>query len=211
MLKFIFGKRRLFSPQPLIHGREEWSFFQTGGHLDEKLCEISYLADRHIISDECANFAQLLAKKVRERKINYSREELIALTLHQAARSVTKMFLSLDQISYLLCFRLEEKSFWRKLMHLCLTLPSSFTHPNWQMMPLLLNQIGMGGGDETYALNKKCRQLQKLGHFSFSFNTALFVILSKVPGYDIQLLKLICSFPSHREIIRANIAYDKAA
>ena len=79
------------------------------------------------------------------------------------------------------------------------------------MMPLLLNQIGMGGGDETYALNKKCRQLQKLGHFSFSFNTALFVILSKVPGYDIQLLKLICSFPSHREIIRANIAYDKAA
>ena len=186
-------------------------FFQTGGHLDEKLCEISYLADRHIISDECANFAQLLAKKVRERKINYSREELIALTLHQAARSVTKMFLSLDQISYLLCFRLEEKSFWRKLMHLCLTLPSSFTHPNWQMMPLLLNQIGMGGGDETYALNKKCRQLQKLGHFSFSYNTALFVILSKVPGYDIQLLKLICSFPSHREIIRANIAYDKAA
>ena len=186
-------------------------FFQTGGHLDEKLCEISYLADRHIISEECANFAQLLAKKVRERKINYSREELIALTLHQAARSVTKMFLSLDQISYLLCFRLEEKSFWRKLMHLCLTLPSSFTHPNWQMMPLLLNQIGMGGGDETYALNKKCRQLQKLGHFSFSYNTALFVILSKVPGYDIQLLKLICSFPSHREIIRANIAYDKAA
>ena len=186
-------------------------FFQTGGHLDEKLCEISYLADRHIISDECANFAQLLAKKVRERKINYSREELIALTLHQAARSVTKMFLSLDQISYLLCFRLEEKSFWRKLMHLCLTLPSSFTHPNWQMMPLLLNQIGMGGGGETYALNKKCRQLQKLGHFSFSYNTALFVILSKVPGYDIQLLKLICSFPSHREIIRANIAYDKAA
>ena len=186
-------------------------FFQTGGHLDEKLCEISYLADRHIISEECANFAQLLAKKVRERKINYSREELIALTLHQAARSVTKMFLSLDQISYLLCFRLEEKSFWRKLMHLCLTLPSSFTHPNWQMMPILLNQIGMGGGDETYALNKKCRQLQKLGHFSFSYNTALFVILSKVPGYDIQLLKLICSFPSHREIIRANIAYDKAA
>ena len=186
-------------------------FFQTGGHLDEKLCEISYLADRHIISEECANFAQLLAKKVRERKINYSREELIALTLHQAARSVTKMFLSLDQISYLLCFRLEEKSFWRKLMHLCLTLPSSFTHPNWQMMPLLLNQIGMGGGGETYALNKKCRQLQKLGHFSFSYNTALFVILSKVPGYDIQLLKLICSFPSHREIIRANIAYDKAA
>ena len=185
-------------------------FFQTGGHLDEKLCEISYLVDRHIISEECANFAQLLAKKVRERKINYSREELIALTLHQAARSVTKMFLSLDQISYLLCFRLEEKSFWRKLMHLCLTLPSSFTHPNWQMMPLLLNQIGMGGGDETYALNKKCRQLQKLGHFSFSYNTALFVILSKVPGYDIQLLKLICSFPSHREIIRANIAYDQA-
>ena len=185
-------------------------FFQTGGHLDEKLCEISYLADRHIISEECANFAQLLAKKVRERKINYSREELIALTLHQAARSVTKMFLSLDQISYLLCFRLEEKSFWRKLMHLCLTLPSSFTHPNWQMMPLLLNQIGMGGGGETYALNKKCRQLQKLGHFSFSYNTALFVILSKVPSYDIQLLKLICSFPSHREIIRANIAYDKA-
>ena len=186
-------------------------FFQTGGHLDEKLCEISYLADRHIISEECANFAQLLAKKVRERKINYSREELIALTLHQAARSVTKMFLSLDQISYLLCFRLEEKTFWRKLMHLCVTLPSSFTHPNWQMMPLLLNQIGMGGGGETYALNKKCRQLQKLGHFSFSYNTALFVILSKVPGYDIQLLKLICSFPSHREIIRANIAYDKAA
>ena len=186
-------------------------FFQTGGHLDEKLCEISYLADRHIISEECANFAQLLAKKVRERKINYSREELIALTLHQAARSVTKMFLSLDQISYLLCFRLEEKSFWRKLMHLCLTLPSSFTHPNWHMMPLLLNQIGMGGGGETYALNKKCRQLQKLGHFSFSYNTALFVILSKVPSYDIQLLKLICSFPSHREIIRANIAYDKAA
>jgi len=185
-------------------------FFQTGGHLDEKLCEISYLADRHIISEECANFAQLLAKKVRERKINYSREELIALTLHQAARSVTKMFLSLDQISYLLCFRLEEKSFWRKLMHLCLTLPSSFTHPNWHMMPLLLNQIGMGGGGETYALNKKCRQLQKLGHFSFSYNTALFVILSKVPSYDIQLLKLICSFPSHREIIRANIAYDKA-
>ena len=144
-------------------------FFQTGGHLDEKLCEISYLADRHIISEECANFAQLLAKKVRERKINYSREELIALTLHQAARSVTKMFLSLDQISYLLCFCLEEKSFWRKLMHLCLTLPSSFTHPNWHMMPLLLNQIGMGGGDETYALNKKCRQLQKLGHFSFSY------------------------------------------
>ena len=191
-------------------GEKNDPFFQTGGHLDEKLCEISYLADRHIISDECANFAQLLAKKVRERKINYSREELIALTLHQAARSVTKMFLSLDQISYLLCFRLEEKSFWRKLMHLCLTLPSSFTHPNWQMMPLLLNQIGMGGGDETYALNKKCRQLQKLGHFSFSYNTALFVILSKVPGYDIQLLKLICSFPSHREIIRANIAYDKA-
>ena len=192
-------------------GEKNDPFFQTGGHLDEKLCEISYLADRHIISEECANFAQLLAKKVRERKINYSREELIALTLHQAARSVTKMFLSLDQISYLLCFCLEEKSFWRKLMHLCLTLPSSFTHPNWQMMPLLLNQIGMGGGDETYALNKKCRQLQKLGHFSFSFNTALFVILSKVPGYDIQLLKLICSFPSHREIIRANIAYDKAA
>ena len=192
-------------------GEKNDPFFQTGGHLDEKLCEISYLADRHIISDECANFAQLLAKKVRERKINYSREELIALTLHQAARSVTKMFLSLDQISYLLCFRLEEKSFWRKLMHLCLTLSSSFTHPNWQMMPLLLNQIGMGGGDETYALNKKCRQLQKLGHFSFSYNTALFVILSKVPGYDIQLLKLICSFPSHREIIRANIAYDKAA
>ena len=191
-------------------GEKNDPFFQTGGHLDEKLCEISYLADRHIISEECANFAQLLAKKVRERKINYSREELIALTLHQAARSVTKMFLSLDQISYLLCFRLEEKSFWRKLMHLCLTLPSSFTHPNWQMMPLLLNQIGMGGGDETYALNKKCRQLQKLGHFSFSYNTALFVILSKVPGYDIQLLKLICSFPSHREIIRANIAYDKA-
>ena len=185
-------------------------FFQTGGHLDEKLCEISYLVDRHIISEECANFAQLLAKKVRERKINYSREELIALTLHQAARSVTKMFLSLDQISYLLCFRLEEKTFWRKLMHLCVTLPSSFTHPNWQMMPLLLNQIGMGGGGETYALNKKCRQLQKLGHFSFSYNTALFVILSKVPSYDIQLLKLICSFPSHREIIRANIAYDKA-
>ena len=192
-------------------GEKNDPFFQTGGHLDEKLCEISYLADRHIISEECANFAQLLAKKVRERKINYSREELIALTLHQAARSVTKMFLSLDQISYLLCFCLEEKSFWRKLMHLCLTLPSSFTHPNWQMMPILLNQIGMGGGDETYALNKKCRQLQKLGHFSFSFNTALFVILSKVPGYDIQLLKLICSFPSHREIIRANIAYDKAA
>ena len=192
-------------------GEKNDPFFQTGGHLDEKLCEISYLADRHIISEECANFAQLLAKKVRERKINYSREELIALTLHQAARSVTKMFLSLDQISYLLCFRLEEKSFWRKLMHLCLTLSSSFTHPNWQMMPLLLNQIGMGGGDETYALNKKCRQLQKLGHFSFSYNTALFVILSKVPGYDIQLLKLICSFPSHREIIRANIAYDKAA
>ena len=192
-------------------GEKNDPFFQTGGHLDEKLCEISYLADRHIISEECANFAQLLAKKVRERKINYSREELIALTLHQAARTVTKMFLSLDQISYLLCFCLEEKSFWRKLMHLCLTLPSSFTHPNWQMMPLLLNQIGMGGGDETYALNKKCRQLQKLGHFSFSFNTALFVILSKVPGYDIQLLKLICSFPSHREIIRANIAYDKAA
>ena len=192
-------------------GEKNDPFFQTGGHLDEKLCEISYLADRHIISEECANFAQLLAKKVRERKINYSREELIALTLHQAARSVTKMFLSLDQISYLLCFCLEEKSFWRKLMHLCLTLPSSFTHPNWQMMPLLLNQIGMGGGDETYALNKKCRQLQKLGHFSFSYNTALFVILSKVPGYDIQLLKLICSFPSHREIIRANIAYDKAA
>ena len=176
-------------------GEKADPFFQTGGHLDEKLCEISYLADRHIISEECANFAQLLAKKVRERKINYSREELIALTLHQAARSVTKMFLSLDQISYLLCFRLEEKSFWRKLMHLCLTLPSSFTHPNWHMMPLLLNQIGMGGGDETYALNKKCRQLQKLGHFSFSYNTALFVILSKVPGYDIQLLKLICSFP----------------
>ena len=192
-------------------GEKNDPFFQTGGHLDEKLCEISYLADRHIISEECANFAQLLAKKVRERKINYSREELIALTLHQAARTVTKMFLSLDQISYLLCFCLEEKSFWRKLMHLCLTLPSSFTHPNWQMMPLLLNQIGMGGGDETYALNKKCRQLQKLGHFSFSYNTALFVILSKVPGYDIQLLKLICSFPSHREIIRANIAYDKAA
>ena len=192
-------------------GEKNDPFFQTGGHLDEKLCEISYLADRHIISEECANFAQLLAKKVRERKINYSREELIALTLHQAARSVTKMFLSLDQISYLLCFCLEEKSFWRKLMHLCLTLPSSFTHPNWQMMPILLNQIGMGGGDETYALNKKCRQLQKLGHFSFSYNTALFVILSKVPGYDIQLLKLICSFPSHREIIRANIAYDKAA
>ena len=192
-------------------GEKNDPFFQTGGHLDEKLCEISYLADRHIISEECANFAQLLAKKVRERKINYSREELIALTLHQAARSVTKMFLSLDQISYLLCFRLEEKSFWRKLMHLCLTLPSSFTHPNWHMMPLLLNQIGMGGGGETYALNKKCRQLQKLGHFSFSYNTALFVILSKVPGYDIQLLKLICSFPSHREIIRANIAYDKAA
>ena len=191
-------------------GEKNDPFFQTGGHLDEKLCEISYLADRHIISDECANFAQLLAKKVRERKINYSREELIALTLHQAARSVTKMFLSLDQISYLLCFRLEEKTFWRKLMHLCVTLPSSFTHPNWQMMPLLLNQIGMGGGGETYALNKKCRQLQKLGHFSFSYNTALFVILSKVPGYDIQLLKLICSFPSHREIIRANIAYDKA-
>ena len=192
-------------------GEKNDPFFQTGGHLDEKLCEISYLADRHIISEECANFAQLLAKKVRERKINYSREELIALTLHQAARSVTKMFLSLDQISYLLCFRLEEKSFWRKLMHLCLTLPSSFTHPNWQMMPLLLNQIGMGGGGETYALNKKCRQLQKLGHFSFSYNTALFVILSKVPGYDIQLLKLICSFPSHHEIIRANIAYDKSA
>ena len=192
-------------------GEKNDPFFQTGGHLDEKLCEISYLADRHIISEECANFAQLLAKKVRERKINYSREELIALTLHQAARSVTKMFLSLDQISYLLCFRLEEKSFWRKLMHLCLTLPSSFTHPNWHMMPLLLNQIGRGGGGETYALNKKCRQLQKLGHFSFSYNTALFVILSKVPGYDIQLLKLICSFPSHREIIRANIAYDKAA
>ena len=192
-------------------GEKNDPFFQTGGHLDEKLCEISYLADRHIISEECANFAQLLAKKVRERKINYSREELIALTLHQAARSVTKMFLSLDQISYLLCFRLEEKTFWRKLMHLCVTLPSSFTHPNWHMMPLLLNQIGMGGGGETYALNKKCRQLQKLGHFSFSYNTALFVILSKVPGYDIQLLKLICSFPSHREIIRANIAYDKAA
>ena len=192
-------------------GEKNDPFFQTGGHLDEKLCEISYLADRHIISEECANFAQLLAKKVRERKINYSREELIALTLHQAARSVTKMFLSLDQISYLLFFRLEEKSFWRKLMHLCLTLPSSFTHPNWHMMPLLLNQIGMGGGAETYALNKKCRQLQKLGHFSFSYNTALFVILSKVPSYDIQLLKLICSFPYHREIIRANIAYDKAA
>ena len=191
-------------------GEKNDPFFQTGGHLDEKLCEISYLADRHIISEECANFAQLLAKKVRERKINYSREELIALTLHQAARSVTKMFLSLDQISYLLFFRLEEKSFWRKLMHLCVTLPSSFTHPNWQMMPLLLNQIGMGGGGETYALNKRCRQLQKLGHFSFSYNTALFVILSKVPSYDIQLLKLICSFPYHREIIRANIAYDKA-
>ena len=190
-------------------GEKNDPFFQTGGHLDEKLCEISYLADRHIISEECANFAQLLAKKVRERKINYSREELIALTLHQAARSVTKMFLSLDQISYLLCFRLEEKSFWRKLMHLCLTLPSSFTHPNWQMMPLLLNQIGMGGG-EIYALNKRCRRLQKLGSFSFSYNTALFVILSKEPSYDIQLLKLICSFPSHREIIRANIAYDQA-
>ena len=52
-------------------------FFQTRRHLDEKLCEITYLADRHIISDQCANFAQLLAKKVRERKINYSREELL--------------------------------------------------------------------------------------------------------------------------------------
>ena len=82
-------------------GEKNDLFFQTGGHLDEKLCEISYLADRHIISDECANFAQLLAKKVRERKINYSREELIALTLHQAARSVTKMFLSL--IKFLIC------------------------------------------------------------------------------------------------------------
>ena len=86
-------------------------FFQTRKHLDEKLCEITYLADRHIISDQCANFAQLLAKKVRERKINYSREELIALSLHQAARSVPKMFLSLDQICYLLGFHLEEKSF----------------------------------------------------------------------------------------------------
>ena len=47
-------------------GEKNDPFFQTGGHLDEKLCEISYLADRHIISDECANFAQLLAKKVTD-------------------------------------------------------------------------------------------------------------------------------------------------
>ena len=185
------------------------SFFQTHEHLDERLSEISYLSDRHIISDQCANYAQLLAKKVRERKINYSREELIALSLHQAARTVPKMFLSLEQICHLLGFHLEEKTFWRKLMHLWVTLPSSFTHPNWQMLPLLLHQIGLGGG-EIYVLNKRCRQLQKLGSFSFSFNSALFVILSKQPGYDMQLLKLICSFPSHREIIRAGIVYDQA-
>lgn len=162
--------------------------------------EISYMIDRHIISRDCGEYADKLFRIVRAKKINYSLEDLVTLCVSQSVYMKYGLNITLAQLSYILSFTPNEKSFSRKHTNLCKVLPNLFCNQKIHTPPLAIFSLGIPKW-KIKKVHSKCKRLLSKGNFSFSYEAALLCVLQKGNfNEDLNLLKFICSFPHMSEV-----------
>ena len=162
--------------------------------------ELENLVDRHLLSENCALAADKLFTLVRQKQINYARNELFALCISQAVFALCNRSISINQLSAALDFRLHEAFFRRKYSKLCKILPSLFSCIPFGTPSFGLSLLSLPPKKE-HLLRQKCRTIMLQSKFNFSWSAAIYCIVKQDSLCDdSEILNFISSYPLKHDI-----------
>ena len=167
--------------------------------------EFAHVSDRHIIPTDCALAADKLYTFVRNKHINYPKNELLALCLLQAVFQLCNQSLSVKQLGGMLHCSLHEVFFRRKHNKLCMMFPALFSVIPFNTSSYGLSILGLTPKTQQ-SLRNKCRELMIKSKFEFSQGAALYSIMSENRmSSDKDLLNFIASYPKKYEMIKCKM------
>ena len=171
--------------------------------------EFAHVSDRHIIPTDCALAADKLFTFVRNKHINYSKNELLALCLLQAVFQLCNQSISVKQLGGMLHCSLHEVFFRRKHNKLCKMFPTLFSVIPFNTSSYGLSILGLTHKRQQ-SLRTKCRELMIQSKFEFSQGAALYYIMNENRmSMDKDLLDFVASYPHKYEMIKCKMFLSK--